>query len=290
MSARRSVTESFNRAAHYDQHAQVQRMVAEDLADNISRLPVVLALGSDLRILELGCGTGFLSQALTRRGLRGDWLVTDIAPAMVQRCRARMNQEATSATINYAVLDAANIPPLPGFQFDLICSSLAFQWLPDLPSTVANLTRCLAPGGYLAFTTLLAGSLQEWADAHRAEGLRTGLHSYPDAQELAAAIPWGNNYTITTIDYVEQHDSAEEFLRGIRGIGATMAVEDHHPLTPRQLNAVMRAFEDAGSEATYRVAHVRMGERCLGLPPNDHQRTSPPPHPLESIVLHLGWR
>src|SRR3546814_16589572 len=47
-------------------------------------------------------------------------------------------------------------------RFDLICSSLAFQWFDDLHASVARLARWLAPGGYLAFTTMADGSFAEW--------------------------------------------------------------------------------------------------------------------------------
>ncbi|GEP10802.1 methyltransferase domain-containing protein [Methylobacterium gnaphalii] len=45
------------------------------------------------RTLEIGCGTGFLTRALRSRIPVGSMLATDIAPAMIARCRTRIGAE-----------------------------------------------------------------------------------------------------------------------------------------------------------------------------------------------------
>ena len=83
-------------ATRYDEHAPAQRITATRLADAIGRLP----LPPRPRILEIGCGTGLLTQALAARLGPADWTVTDISPAMLARaqqgpanhCTARLEQ------------------------------------------------------------------------------------------------------------------------------------------------------------------------------------------------------
>src|SRR3546814_18148439 len=63
--------------------AHVQREVAQGLAAHIAGLPV----RRDQRLLEIGCGNGLLTSALVEEGLSGDWVVSDLSPAMAARCR-----------------------------------------------------------------------------------------------------------------------------------------------------------------------------------------------------------
>lgn len=262
MTSRRTVAEAFAQAEDYDCYAHVQRLVAEDLADMISNLPLVDELGKDLRLLELGCGTGFLTEALAKRGIGGDWLVTDISCSMVERCRARMDALSTQK-VNYAVLDATEIPMLPGFQFDLICSSLAFQWFSDLPAALTGLTKFLTPKGSLAFSTLTHGTLEEWAVAHSRVGLESRMHHYPNSDALLTALPPHSSLSLDTIAYTEQHHSARDFLLGLKRIGANTARPQTRPLSRSQLRNVMTEFDNAGSQATYVVSHVRMQHSLL---------------------------
>jgi malonyl-CoA O-methyltransferase len=48
------------------------------------------ALGQYPRVLEIGCGTGFLSEALLARLPAASLTATDIAPAMLERARQRL--------------------------------------------------------------------------------------------------------------------------------------------------------------------------------------------------------
>lgn len=234
-----SVAHAFDRAADYDRHAGLQREVAERLAERIAALPLPLAP----RVLEIGCGTGFLGAALIAR-LPADtrWTMTDIAPAMLERARARF---AGRPGITFALMDG-EAPDREG-PFDLICSSLAFQWFADLPRAISRLAALLAPGGRLAFTTLAAGSFAEWRTAHG--DLPAGTADYPDAEALRTA---GLDVTIEAVPV--RHASAAAFLRALKGVGAGTPRAGHRPLGPSALRATMACFEAAGAVTTYQIA------------------------------------
>lgn len=265
-----AIAAAFERARDYDRHAVVQRRVAEDLADAIAALPLSRQRGDRLRLLEIGCGTGFLTAALARRGLGGDWLVTDIAPAMLERCHARMAGQSHAARLTFQTLDG-QAPALPDdARFDLVCSSLAFQWF-DQPATAADrLARHLAPGGVLAFTTLLAGTFAEWTEAHRALGLRSGVRPYPPAEVFGPA-------TLAVADYRERHRDARVFLRALKAIGAGTPAPAHQPLAPAALRAVMARFEAQGCWSTYRVGRVVRRAAATRLAPSPARLAHPFP-------------
>lgn len=237
-----TVAHAFDRATDYDAHADVQRAVASRLADRVAMLP----LPATPSILEIGCGTGFLGTALIDRLPGAHWTMTDIAPAMLARARARF---AGRDRIAYALVDG-EAPAVAG-RFDLIVSSLAAQWFVDLPAAVARWRALLAPSGRLAFTTLAAGSFAEWRAAHR--DIAPGTPDYPTAETLAAI---GLDVGIETLPV--RHADARHFLRSVKAIGAGTPRPGHRPLTPSQLRAVMAHFDAAGATASYVVA------TCIG--------------------------
>jgi malonyl-CoA O-methyltransferase len=234
------VARAFAAAADYDRHARVQRLAARELARRIAGLD----LPPRPRVLEIGCGTGFLGAALREQGLEGDWLITDLAPAMVERAHARLGPGA-----DYAVLDGEHGTPA-GRPFDLICSSLATQWFTDEPAALARWREWLAPGGHVMVATLGPGTFAEWRTAHDAEGLSAGT---PDFTAPAAFAALGLAEPLTVERYRERHADARAFLAALRGIGAQVAPATHRPLSPGALRRVMRRFEAAGAIVTYEV-------------------------------------
>ena len=240
------IAAAFDRAGRYDGFAVVQRTVAGRLADAILRLP----LPPRRRVLEIGCGTGFLGDALIDRIGAADWLMTDIAPAMVARARARFGSRAAA---RFAVLDGD--APAAAERFDLVCSSLAAQWFADLPGAITRQRALLAPGGRLAFTTLAAGSFDAWREAHRVEGLDAGSHAYPAPDALGAL-----GAESVASEWLEQaHHDGLGFLRALRAIGAGTPTAGHRPLGPAAMRAVLRRFEERGAVARYHVATCVFG-------------------------------
>lgn len=236
------IRSAFAAAPDYDANARVQREVATALAARVAALDLPEAP----RVLEIGCGTGFLTQALVEAGIGGDWLVTDIAPAMVERCRARLG--ADRAALRFAVLDGERGEPQGG-PFDLVCSSLAAQWFEDAPAALARMAGRLAPGGHLVVTTLGPRSFHEWRAAHAAEGLVAGTPAFAPV-EAFAALP---GVEVTVEDHVERHADARAFLRAVKAIGAGTASPAHRPLAPADLRRVMDRFDRGGCNVTYEV-------------------------------------
>ncbi|KHK89705.1 methyltransferase domain-containing protein [Novosphingobium malaysiense] len=235
------IARAFAGARDYDRHARVQREVAQALAARIAALD----LPEHPRVLELGCGTGFLTEALLERGIGGDWLVTDIAPAMVDRCRARLGEPPQR---RFAVLDGEHGTP-EGGPYDLICSSLALQWFDDAPAALARMKDWLAPGGHCLITTLGPGSFAEWRAAHAAEGLDAGTPPFAPVEAFAALDP--KDLVVETV--VETHPDARAFLHALKAIGAGTAAPGHRPLPPAALRRVMAAFERSTCKVTYEV-------------------------------------
>ncbi|WP_297371524.1 methyltransferase domain-containing protein [Acidocella sp.] len=229
-------------AGQYDDVARVQRVVAERLAARVAFAPQ--------RVLEVGCGTGYLGALLAQRWPDAALVLSDIAPPMLAQAEARLGARA-----RYEVMDG-QAPDARLGRFDLIVSSLAFQWFGDLPGAIARLRAMLAPNGQLMFATLGAGSFGAWAAAHAALGLECGLHDYPDA--LAFPWPEGVRGEIEEEVIVDELADGWAFARDLKRLGAGQPRAGHRPLSPRALKAVMARFE-GGLRAAYHVLYGRVG-------------------------------
>lgn len=238
------IAAAFDRAERYDEHAIVQRRVAAALGDRIAALPLARAP----TVLEIGCGTGFLARAVGTRIAASDWLMTDIAPRMVERARAEF---AGVPGYRFAVLDG-EAPDIDA-RFDLICSSLAAQWFGDLAGSIRRQRALLRPGGRLAMATLAAGTFADWRAAHDAGD--SGTRDYPALEALRMM-----GAETVADEWIEQrHADAAGFLRTLRAIGAGTPRDGHRPLDGGALRAVMRRFEAAGAVARYHVAYAVFG-------------------------------
>jgi len=231
-----------SRAASYDDAATLQQTVARRLAERI----VSPAAAPPRRILEIGCGTGFLSVRLAHLFPESDLLLTDIAPVMLSRCRSRLGDRH-----RYQVLDGERPEDLTG-QFDLIASSLAFQWFADLRGGLRSLSRLLAPGGQMLFATLGSRTFTEWRQVHADRGLDCGVHNYPSAEDF----PWpdGLSHKVDSELVVQAHATGADFVRSLKVLGAHEPAPGHRPLPPGTFRRLLASLDD-GFSVTYQLLY-----------------------------------
>jgi ubiquinone/menaquinone biosynthesis C-methylase UbiE len=100
------------------------------------------AVGTGSDVLEVGCGTGQLTERLVSYRFR--LTAIDIGPSMIAAARRRTGDPAVSFQVSsfedFAAADAS---------FDLIISGTAFHWI-DPEVRFAKSARLLRPGGWLA--------------------------------------------------------------------------------------------------------------------------------------------
>jgi SAM-dependent methyltransferase len=99
-----------------------------------------------LRVLDVGCGSGYLSRELAQRG--ASVVGVDISPRMI--AHAMRLESAVPLGIEYRVLDAAALPEgLDARDFDMAASCLALQDMTDVPRVLRGVRALLRPGGRL---------------------------------------------------------------------------------------------------------------------------------------------
>lgn len=255
------ISDAFGAAAgHYDDHAGPQRLAAALVADLAQRQRPD-GVG---RILEIGCGTGFLTRHIQARWPGAELVVTDLSPDMLARA-------ATGGLVagTFLAMDG-EAPIFEGEWFDLILSSLAFQWFDDLESAVARLAGLLRPGGSLLFSTMGQGSFARWRSAHRAAGLSAGIPDYPSLEALRSILARHDDAFAFDEEYALPCGGARGLIAHLKGIGAVVPSEGRKPLPPRDLRRVMAAFEEGGGDDVYQILFGRVTRapvRSGGRPP-----------------------
>jgi trans-aconitate 2-methyltransferase len=101
-----------------------------------------LELSGDELVLDAGCGSGRVTQALLERLPRGRVIAVDESASMVDAARRRLGPEADIRVLDLLELELAE--PL-----DAILSTATFHWIADHELLFRRLRDALRPGGRL---------------------------------------------------------------------------------------------------------------------------------------------
>ena len=102
-----------------------------------------------LRILDIGCGGGILSEPLARMGAR----VTGVEPAAENIAVARAHAEAEGLEIDY-IHGLAEDLAAAGRGFDVVLAMEVVEHVPDVPGFVKVAASLVRPGGLFGASTL----------------------------------------------------------------------------------------------------------------------------------------
>ncbi len=224
---KKSIAATFaNAAPSYDQSAQLQRDVGEDLWLKLQKkAPIPGSSTWPTRRVDLGCGTGYFTHRLAE-GFAGEIIAIDIALPMLLQTRARLSQKGNVRYING---DAENIP-LQSASVDMIFSNFVFQWCTHLDEAITECLRILKPGGWLAFSMPGEGTLcelkQSWQQVdgfdhvnsffneQTLNSLLSGVPKVAQLKNLEDSVSVSSAYRIT------QYITLKALLGDLKNIGA----------------------------------------------------------------------
>ena len=126
-------------AATYDRVADPQARWGRAVLDR-------LRLDGDERVLDAGCGSGRVTEALAERLPSGSVVALDASGAMLSEARRRLAR--FGYRIEYVQADLQESLPVDP-QVDAILSTATFHWIRDHGRLFRNLAAVLRPGGWL---------------------------------------------------------------------------------------------------------------------------------------------
>lgn len=266
------MTRHFSRqAGTYDEYARVQKEMAEKLLEMVGKEG--FATSKPLKIMDIGCGTGFFTQKLCETFPQAQITAVDIAPGMIEVVRRKLtvkNLEFWCEDIEEAVIPHC---------YDLIVSNAAFQWFNFMGKTLGKLYQSLSPGGVLCFSTFGPLTFTELHQSHRKAQRETGRESptgpgqsfYSLSDLLSLCKEWlsGEAPLVAGEELItrEYFDAVKMFLASVKRIGANNSngINWVNPsLTKRMIEIYERDFNDQGRiPATYHSLFVRL-KRAAG--------------------------
>jgi malonyl-CoA O-methyltransferase len=166
-------------AARYDQHAVLEREVADRLLQRVSsqrRVPD--------RIVDLGCGSGYCAAQLKKLYRKSEVVCVDFALPM---CRLAVKKSAFMRPLRVVCANVSSLP-LAHRSADLLVANMSLQWAVDLPELFNGLRSVLRPGGMLLFSLPGTDSLLELRQASENAGIRDAVRNFPDMHDVGDAL------------------------------------------------------------------------------------------------------
>jgi ubiquinone/menaquinone biosynthesis C-methylase UbiE len=95
-------------------------------------------------ILDVGCGTGYTTEAILERAVRGQVVGVDLTPEQIQR--AKENLRMDKARLQLVRADVDNLP-FKCETFDAVVSAGAIEYFPDPANAVQEMEKVVRRGG-----------------------------------------------------------------------------------------------------------------------------------------------
>lgn len=234
-----AVTKSFSKAsASYHSEASVQKKVAEGLIASLKPWKEIIPEGP---VLEIGCGTGFLSELIAREFPDRELIISDASEKMLNQARAKLTG---NTLIKFKKFDAEVYDYEQGC-YSLICSNFTAQWFKNTVDTLVNLIRALKPGGLLLMTFPGNKSFPEWWEHCLELGLPFTANTLPDTEELVIKLslePVQVDFYEDTI--TQNFKSSINFFRHLKKIGASVNTSGKS-LTTKQLKLLIKHWDES---------------------------------------------
>ena len=189
---------------NYNENAKIQKRMAE-------RLLTFVRNRSSKKILEIGCGTGFLTKLISENIEFEKFIAIDI----VEECETYIKN--IDARITFTPADIEEFIKNNTEKFDLIISNASLQWVNDFEGVVNTLKDFLNTNGELVFSTF---GNENFREIYHIVGATLNYYSL---NELSRKF---SNALIEPEIHIMAFDSPKDVLRhlqltGVNGVEST---------------------------------------------------------------------
>ena len=205
------------KASSYDKYSLVQDEVARRLCDRLSSITI-----KPMNILDIGCGTGYLSNMLFKLYPNANITCLDISLNMLEESHKK------NSSLNYVLSDAENMP-FKNNKFDLIVSSFTLHWCFEIEKIFFDIHRFLKDKGLFLFTTVGPSTLDELntayyeaVDSERHINYFSDMHTYGDL-----LLKFGfQDPVMDTEKIIIEYKTFKDVLDSLRKTGANTVMEN----------------------------------------------------------------
>lgn len=236
-----TVAETYGKAAKtYHKKANIQKKVAEGLMSSLMPWKEILPRAP---ILEVGCGTGFLSELLIENFPRKEIIITDASEEMLAFCKKRLaEKELLSDRIKFELLDA-NSHKAEEQKYGMVISNFTPHWFKDTALVLEKLSESIVGGGLLLCSFPGNHSFEQWYEKCLELGLPYTANTLPDVEEVVVKLSMGP----LQIDYyendlTENFEHSIDFFRNLKAIGANTSIQAKS-LTPKQFRLLTNHWD-----------------------------------------------
>ena len=158
--------------------------IAKSIAKGGEEFVERLKLKSDMRVLDVACGTGNLALPAARTGATVAGV--DIAPNLIEQ--ARHNAEVQGLNVRFEVGDAEAMPYADG-EFDVVMTMFGAMFAPRPDVTASELLRACKPGGRIA--------MANWTPAaFTGQMFKTNVKHVPPPPGMPSPLLWADEETV----------------------------------------------------------------------------------------------
>jgi ubiquinone/menaquinone biosynthesis C-methylase UbiE len=177
-----------------------------------------------LRVLDAGCGTGYLSVQLARRGAD----VVGVDPSEEMLRVARRNADRAGVSVDLHADDAQSLGTIADASVDRIVSNYVLMDLPDHEAAQRSFRRVLRPGG-VAVVVFLHPCFDVPAGPERIAGPAVRYTwPWPYIERRRFTSSWGPFAT----EFIGFHRSLSDYWRAIRAAGLLVDDFDEPVVAP----------------------------------------------------------
>jgi len=229
---KRKIMQAFDaRTQEYERHADIQKDIAKLLSQSLPNT-------AD-SVLEIGCGTGFLTQHLIDKYPQAQFDITDISSNMVAHTESKFSSIQQA---RFKAMDGEAV--VADKKYDLIVSSMALQWFENPDESLRALVNILNDGGQLIFSILHPTSFPEWRGISQELNIPVGLL---EPKEMMGC----KNIE----DIQKTYQNGLEFLRDLKRIGANTPNHAYKPNSAKDILSLCRAFDCGNKVITWQIAY-----------------------------------
>ena len=230
---------------NYNENAKIQKCMAERLISFISSK-------ENLQILEIGCGTGFLTQLVCKNLNYKTYTAIDI----VEECKDYIFQ--IDSNINFIADDIENYIKNSDKKFDLIISNASLQWVDNFEKTIRGLKDKLNIGGEFIFSTFGKENFREF---YQILGTTLDYYSSKDLKKAFADLEIIAEEEIRIMAFATPKDVLKHLqMTGVNAI-------ENKAWTKKDLKSFENAYLNLCSRRptlTYNPIYVKINSRQMG--------------------------